>query len=193
MQVSAIPFQQKNTSSPAATQPAPIPVFRLEARTVDGEQRTAGNMPVWGPPQTIGEHITAQATAPALQTAEFAQSFSGEQPTATKDQPFGFGDLIDMVNPLQHIPLVNLAYRAVTGDEIRPIGKIVGGALFGGPVGGMVGGAEVLADTAMADKNGTETNHPAFTPITASSELEGTTLALANLRHSDFTSFTLNT
>ena len=26
--------------------------------------------------------------------------------------------LLDIVNPLQHIPLVNVAYRALTGDEI---------------------------------------------------------------------------
>src|SRR3546814_5593745 len=46
-----------------------------------------------------------------------------------------FSDLLDLVNPLQHIPGVAQVYRAVTGDAIKPAVKIVGGALFGGPIG----------------------------------------------------------
>ncbi len=51
------------------------------------------------------------------------------------DDGFTFGDLIDVVNPLQHIPVVSWAYRALTGDNIAPAAKVVGGTLFGGPVG----------------------------------------------------------
>jgi len=51
------------------------------------------------------------------------------------EEGFGFFDLLDMINPLQHLPLVNIAYRKITGDEIKPISSIVGGALYGGPVG----------------------------------------------------------
>ena len=32
------------------------------------------------------------------------------------DRAFGWDDFADLVNPLQHIPLVNIAYRAATGD-----------------------------------------------------------------------------
>lgn len=48
---------------------------------------------------------------------------------------FTFGDLVDLVNPLQHIPLVSTAYRAITGDEIAPAARMAGGALLGGVVG----------------------------------------------------------
>ena len=48
---------------------------------------------------------------------------------------FGFADLLDMVNPLQHIPLVNLAYRKITHDAIKPVSTIIGGGIFGGPAG----------------------------------------------------------
>ncbi len=48
---------------------------------------------------------------------------------------FGFGDLIDIVNPLQHIPIVSSIYRWITGDEISPGSAMAGGALFGGPLG----------------------------------------------------------
>jgi len=48
---------------------------------------------------------------------------------------FTFGDIIDIINPLQHIPIVNSIYRNITGDTIEPAMKIAGGALFGGPLG----------------------------------------------------------
>jgi hypothetical protein len=55
-------------------------------------------------------------------------------------EPFGkdgltFGDLVDVINPLQHIPVVGALYRKLTGDTIDPAIKVAGGALFGGPIG----------------------------------------------------------
>lgn len=44
-----------------------------------------------------------------------------------------FGDLLDVINPLQHIPMVSSIYRAVTGDEISPGARVAGGALYGAP------------------------------------------------------------
>lgn len=46
-----------------------------------------------------------------------------------------FETLLDIVNPLQHIPGVSTIYRAVTGDEIAAPARLIGGALFGGPIG----------------------------------------------------------
>lgn len=43
------------------------------------------------------------------------------------DDGFRFGDLIDIVNPLQHVPIVSWAYRALTGDTIAPAAKVLGG------------------------------------------------------------------
>lgn len=51
------------------------------------------------------------------------------------DDGFTFGDFLDIINPLQHIPIVNTVYRAVTGDKIDPGSRIAGGGLFGGPIG----------------------------------------------------------
>jgi len=54
----------------------------------------------------------------------------------------GFLDtLLDTVNPLQHIPGVSQAYRAVTGDESNALANMAGGFLFGGPVGLAAGAA----------------------------------------------------
>lgn len=46
-----------------------------------------------------------------------------------------FGTLIDIVNPLQHIPVISTLYREATGDTLSSIANIVGGGLFGGPLG----------------------------------------------------------
>ena len=34
---------------------------------------------------------------------------------------FTFLDMLDIINPLQHIPVVSTLYRAITGDTIEPI------------------------------------------------------------------------
>ncbi len=43
--------------------------------------------------------------------------------------------LLDVINPLQHMPVVGSLYREITGDEISQAASIAGGALFGGPIG----------------------------------------------------------
>ena len=48
---------------------------------------------------------------------------------------FDFGDLLDVINPLQHLPIISSIYRTLTGDEISPASRLAGGALYGGPIG----------------------------------------------------------
>lgn len=48
---------------------------------------------------------------------------------------FKFSDFLDIINPLQHIPIVSTIYRAITGDQIEAGSRMAGGALFGGPIG----------------------------------------------------------
>ncbi len=48
---------------------------------------------------------------------------------------FSFKDLLDIVNPLQHIPVVGSIYRYLTGDEPAAGTRIIGDALYGGPIG----------------------------------------------------------
>ena len=48
---------------------------------------------------------------------------------------FGFWDLVDIINPLQHIPVVSTIYRDLTGDTISAPARIAGGMLYGGPLG----------------------------------------------------------
>lgn len=48
---------------------------------------------------------------------------------------FSFSGFLDLINPLQHIPIVSSLYRRLTGDEINPVSRIAGGALFFGVAG----------------------------------------------------------
>ena len=59
-------------------------------------------------------------------------------------QDFTFDDFLDIINPLQHLPLVSMIYRAITGDEIKPAMRILGDIGYGGPTGFMGSVAEVL-------------------------------------------------
>lgn len=70
--------------------------------------------------------------------------------TDASEDDFSFWDLVDIVNPLQHIPIVSSVYRELTGDTIKPQARVLGGTLFGGPVG-MVAG---LANAILEDNTG---------------------------------------
>jgi hypothetical protein len=103
---------------------------------------------------------------------------------------FSFGDILDVLNPLQHIPVVSSIYRAVTGDEIAAAPRAIGSALFGGPVGliaaisNQVVEAETgsdIAGTALAmlsggDGLGSETAAPGQTDRAISTEPQQVTM-----------------
>ena len=63
---------------------------------------------------------------------------------------FSFGDLLDLVNPLHHIPVVGTIYRALTGDQIGNLPRLVGSLALGGPLG-LVGG---MVSVAVKDMTG---------------------------------------
>ena len=48
--------------------------------------------------------------------------------TGTVDMDFW--DFVDIVNPLQHIPVVNTIYRELTGDTIKGVSRVIGGGLY---------------------------------------------------------------
>jgi hypothetical protein len=62
------------------------------------------------------------------------------------DKGLSFRDLLDIVNPLQHIPGVSQLYRKLTGDEIKPSMELAGGALFGGPIGVALSALGLIAE-----------------------------------------------
>ena len=62
-------------------------------------------------------------------------SVSATGPSVWGEDGFTISDLVDLVNPLQHIPVVSTIYRALTGDDIAPAARILGGSVLGGPLG----------------------------------------------------------
>ncbi len=61
-----------------------------------------------------------------------------------------FSDFLDVVNPLQHIPVIGEIYRSATNDGISTGARLAGGTLFGGPLGF----AGALANTVVAEATG---------------------------------------
>lgn len=78
-------------------------------------------------------------------TSQHAMSFRGEAARQPAQDTYQFSDVIDVVNPLHHLPVVGFVYRNLTGDDIHPASQIVGGALYGGPIGAAAGMANAVS------------------------------------------------
>ena len=115
--------------------------------------RMGGFVPKWEVAEPEAQQTTASANTVEFALAQAEQNqpdatpenilaFNGTMnntpqtaPSTADSEEFGFTDLLDMMNPLHHIPVVGHVYREFSGDSIKPIGNIIGGALFGGPLG----------------------------------------------------------
>jgi hypothetical protein len=76
------------------------------------------------------------------------QALRAAAPVVQPAQGFSLGsafhDLLDIINPLQHLPVIGTLYRAITGDTMGTVEKIAGDALYGG----LWGAVGAVADTA---------------------------------------------
>lgn len=86
-----------------------------------------------------------------------------------------FWDLLDVVNPLQHIPIISTIYRKITGDEISPIARVAGATLFGGPIGA----AFALVDAAIEHKTGRDIGANAMAALFPDKPQEAPATAIA--------------
>lgn len=77
----------------------------------------------------------SQAYAPGQATGTNEELPDIAYQTVAKEDQYSFADVIDIINPLQHLPVVGMIYRKLSGDTIKPMSNIIGGAIFGGPVG----------------------------------------------------------
>lgn len=84
------------------------------------------------------------------------------------DRVFGFDDFLDLVNPLQHIPLVNLAYRAVTGDEIYGAARLLDAGF------GPAAGVSTVFDLALTDTTGSSMEDHAMAALFGPADEPGT-------------------
>ncbi len=80
---------------------------------------------------------------PTITVKPTDRQIAADQPAAAEKprrglfgpEGFSFSAFLDIINPLQHIPVVSTIYRAVTGDTIENGSRLIGGTLFGGPIG----------------------------------------------------------
>ncbi len=132
----------------------------------DPSQKHMGPMPV---------------TSPAATATQTADASDGED---------FFHRLLDVVNPLQHLPVVGTIYRAATGEHIGPLEKIAGDALYGGLWGAVTSIADVafeqvtgksVEDTVMAWLKPDTNTAIASTKVTAQRVAANTDLPSADM------------
>ena len=123
-----------------------------------GEARTAGLAPVYAPVSSAAtqdaaafDHLVRQGlSSGAASSGAVAAAQKSSAPADEASSENGFFSfikaVIDVINPLQHIPVVATIYRAVTGDEISPAARLVGDTLYGGPVGAAIAVANIASE-----------------------------------------------
>ena len=105
-------------------------------------ERMAGTVPAW--------KYTHQTAIQDTNNGDALNIKNSQAVNHRKAPSFSFNEFIDVINPLQHIPVVSTLYRNFTGDEISPVAQIVGGGLFGGVIGGVAS----LVNAAMQEHTG---------------------------------------
>jgi hypothetical protein len=81
------------------------------------------------------------------------------------DGKFGWDDVVDLINPLQHIPLVNIVYRHLTGDQITGSAELLGAIPFG-PLGALA----AIADLAVRSTTGKDIGENAIAMLTGEND-----------------------
>lgn len=153
-----------NPSASAGAAPPPWSLMTPDANRGDANRATGS-----------GSGATAGAGA------RHATMRPPEGPEAVRyDNVFGkeglsFDDILDTLNPLQHLPVVSTIYRQITGDEISSGARLAGGALYGGPVG--VLGAAINA--ASVESNGQDLGQRAYAALFGEDVPPGTAVAEA--------------
>ena len=115
----------------ARNYPAPS---RADAKPPAANRASANPRASFGEISAEVEAQTEPASAPHRTEQTFAKPVS-----YWENGDFGFGDILDTINPLQHLPIVATLYRNMTGDRIGMVPRVIGGALWG-RIGGFVSG-----------------------------------------------------
>jgi hypothetical protein len=145
------PFSSSAPLDAAATKPRKPPAQKVFA--MEKHDRMGGSVPVWsrspGPAQQITARLAQAAAAPQTGNVSHALAYNNPEQfprTAPQTREFGFSDLLDMANPLHHIPLIGTLYRNLSGDSIQPISRIIGGGIYGGGAGAAGGIVNMIAE-----------------------------------------------
>ncbi len=92
-----------------------------------------------------------------------------------------FDDFVDMINPLQHIPVLSSVYRALAGETINPVSRIAGDTLYGGVLGLASAGLSALGaigdEVVAANNDGQSASASVVAALFGADEKQNTQLA----------------
>jgi len=109
--------------------------------------------------------------------APAVQAGGASTPAAqTDDDGFSFDDFLDIINPLQHLPVISTIYRHITGDTIKPLEQIAGDTLFGG----LTGLASSVANYAFQKVAGESLGDMVYAFVTGEDDSKPTAVASAD-------------
>ncbi|MBL8643594.1 MAG: hypothetical protein JNK21_06660 [Rhodospirillaceae bacterium] len=128
---------------------AASPAYPLYQRTAAARKASADDR--------VYDPVLDPAVNPALQRGDIVSvAAPTEEITVTAkalgNSDYSFWDLLDLINPLQHIPGVNTLYRHLTGDTIKTPMQLIGATVIGGPIGF----AAAMVDSVIEEATGTD-------------------------------------
>jgi len=121
---------------------------------------------------SIVQSVSAASGKTVTPSASTKQSFFSR---LWGEDGFSFGDILDTLNPLQHLPIVSTLYRAFTGDAIALAPRVLGDTLFGGPIGAATG----VANAALKYLSGKDAGEHVLALLPLPTRVEGETVMLA--------------
>ena len=133
---------------------------------------TANRARMKGHGTPIASTANPGTSAPASATG--SSSTDGTQTASSSSMPFSFDDFVDVINPLQHLPIISTLYEHYANDPINTFPKIAGDTLYGGPLGLL----SSVADTAFEKITGKSFGDTALAWVTGDkSPAAGTAVA----------------
>ena len=120
-------------------------------------------------PTRWGGGGSAPKSTPASGNAPAAGGAPAKKPDGLRlwdGGSFDFHDILDVINPLQHLPVINAIYRGETGDEIGAVPRMLGSMLYGGGlVGALIGAATSLVNIVVEHETGKDLGQHIYTAI----------------------------
>lgn len=87
--------------------------------------------------------VAASQAAPVTPAATTDVAQVNAKPESGEKKESFFQHILDVINPLQHLPIIGTIYRAATGERLDPVEKIAGDAIYGGLWGAVTAVADV--------------------------------------------------
>jgi len=139
--------------------PAPTSLYTNKVAQAQAPQTVVAPEAVVSEADTDIDTDANAETCAAPKISRSARLACAEKATQVQESSddFGVDDFVDMINPLQHIPIVGTIYRELTGDTIKPEVQVAGSIGFGVLTGSIVLSAVAgIASAAMEQSTGKE-------------------------------------